>query len=62
MSKTIEVTVSPKGETSIQTKGFSGESCREATRNLEAALGVRSREQLTSEFHATTTTPQAVRQ
>ena len=24
MSKTIEVTVSPKGETTIQTKGFAG--------------------------------------
>ena len=62
MSKTIEVTVSPKGETSIQTKGFSGESCRDATRTLEAALGVRTREQLTSEFHATAATPQVARQ
>lgn len=44
MSKTIEVTVSPKGETTIQTKGFTGEACRDATRNLEAALGVRTRE------------------
>ncbi len=62
MSKTIEVTVSPKGETSIQTKGFTGASCRDATRSLEAALGVRTQEQLTSEFHATAETPQAVRQ
>ena len=58
MSKIIEVTVSPKGETTIQTKGFSGEQCRDATRNLEAALGVRTREQLTGEFHATTNTEQ----
>ena len=62
MSKTIEVTVSPKGETTIQTKGFSGEACREATRKLEAALGVRGREQLTNEFHAIATAPQAARQ
>ena len=62
MSKTIEVTVSPKGETTIQTKGFAGESCREATRSLEAALGVRDREQLTSAFHSTVTTPEAARQ
>lgn len=62
MSKTIEVTVSPKGETTIQTKGFTGEACRDATRNLEAALGVRGREQLTNEFHATATAPQAARQ
>ena len=58
MSKIIEVTVSPKGETTIQTKGFSGEQCRDATRSLEAALDVRSHEQLTDEFHATTNTEQ----
>ena len=62
MSKTIEVTVSPKGETTIQTKGFTGEACRDATRNLEAALGVRGHEQLTNEFHAIATAPQATRQ
>ena len=62
MSKTIEVTVSPKGETVIQTRGFIGEDCRDAARNLEAALGVRTREQLTSEFHTTATAPQATRQ
>ena len=62
MSKTIEVTVSPKGETTIQTKGFAGASCRDATRSLEAALGISGREQLTNEFHATATTPQAARQ
>ena len=62
MSKTIEVTVSPKGETTIQTKGFAGESCREATRSLEAALGVRTREQLTSEFHMNVGTTERDRQ
>ena len=62
MSKTIEVTVSSKGETTIQTKGFTGGSCRDATRSLEAALGIRDREQLTSEFHATATAPQAAHQ
>lgn len=51
MSQTIEVTVSPKGETRIETRGFTGSACREATRSLEAALGVRESEQLTSEFH-----------
>ena len=55
MSQTIEVTVSPKGETRIETKGFSGGTCRDASKTLEAALGVRKSEQLTSEFHATAT-------
>ena len=62
MSKIIEVTVSPQGETTIQTKGFVGEQCRDATRSLEAALGVRMQEQLTSEFHTPVTNTQAARQ
>lgn len=61
MSRIIEVTVSPKGETTLQTKGFTGEQCRDATRGLEAALGVRTREQLTSEFHATAANVQEAR-
>jgi hypothetical protein len=49
--KTIEITVSPRGETQIETKGFTGDECREASRFLEQALGKSIREQLTSEFH-----------
>lgn len=52
MPQTIEVTVSPQGETRIETRGFTGATCREATRALEAALGLRQSEQLTSEFYA----------
>lgn len=62
MSRIIEVTVSPKGETTIQTKGFTGDQCRDATRNLEAALGVRTHEQLTDEFHSTAANAQEARQ
>ncbi len=29
--KTIEILVSPTGQTQIQTKGFSGSSCRQAS-------------------------------
>jgi hypothetical protein len=49
--KTIEITVSPTGETTVRTEGFSGPECREATRLLEAALGRRLSETLTAEFH-----------
>ena len=62
MSKIIEVTVSPKGDTSIQTKGFTGGVCREASRRLEASLGIRASEQLTSEFYAVSENAQSVRQ
>ena len=51
MNKTIEITVSPKGEATVQTKGFSGGECREASRFVEQALGARSSETLTAEFH-----------
>ena len=64
MSQTIEVTVSPQGETRIETKGFAGGACRDASKVLEAALGVRETEQLTTEFHAvaSTETPQSLSQ
>jgi len=58
MPQTIEVTVSPTGETKIETKGFTGGTCRDASKTLEAALGVRDTEQLTSEFHVGTETQQ----
>lgn len=51
--KTIEIIVSPEGETKLETKGFAGVECQEASRFLERALGKRTQEQLTSEFHAT---------
>ena len=49
--KTIEITVSAKGETKVETKGFTGNDCQAATRNLELALGARQSESLKSEFY-----------
>ena len=51
MTKVIEIIVSPKGETTVTTKGFAGSSCREASKFLEQALGQQTSEQLTAEFH-----------
>jgi hypothetical protein len=48
--KKIEITVSPEGATSIKTSGFSGSSCKDATRDLEKALGVSGRETLQPEY------------
>jgi len=50
--KTIEVTISPQGETKIETKGFAGAECQQASKSLEEALGQRQTEQLTAEYHA----------
>jgi len=61
-TKTIEITVSPEGATSIKTSGFTGSSCKDATRELERALGVSGRESLLPEFYGQTSTGQQVQQ
>ena len=49
--KTIEIIISPKGETTLQTRGFAGTSCRDASKFIEQALGQQTGERLTTEFH-----------
>ena len=49
--QTIEVLISPTGEATVQTKGFAGPSCREASRFVERALGEATAERLTAEFY-----------
>jgi len=60
--KKIEITVSSEGATSIKTSGFTGGSCRDATRDLEQALGVSGRESLLPEFYGQTSTGEQLRQ
>lgn len=52
MPQIIEVTVSPQGETVVQTKGFAGSDCLAASRWLEEALGLATAERRTAEFYA----------
>ena len=56
--KVIRVIVGPKGETRVETKGFSGGECREASRFIEQALGQPVNELLTAEFYQTQATEQ----
>jgi hypothetical protein len=60
--KTIEITVSPTGETKVQTRGFTGGSCVQASALIEQALGRRTSEQLTPEFFQARTESQEHRQ
>lgn len=53
--KTIEIIVAPNGDTRLETRGFSGPACREASAFLEQALGKPAAERLTGEFHQATT-------
>ena len=52
-TKTIEIIVSPSGQSTVETRGFTGASCQEASRFLEQALGNRTSERLTAEFYQT---------
>lgn len=53
MTKIMKVTVNAKGETKLETIGFSGSECQNATRDFERALGVSTGETLTSEYYST---------
>ena len=60
--KIIEVTVSPKGESKIETKGLVGGECRQVSRYMEEALGVRANEKLTAEFYQQLTVGQSIQE
>ena len=60
--KIIEVTVSPKGETKIETKGFAGSACKAASESLEKALGLQQSEKLTAEFYSQQTQQQQLKE
>ena len=60
--KTIEIIVSPTGETRLETKGFAGAECQEASRFLEEALGQSLSDQPTSERFLTEQAQQTTQQ
>ena len=47
----IEIIVAPNGQARVETKGFAGAECKQASEFIEQALGQRIGEQLTAEFH-----------
>ena len=61
-SKTIEIIIAPNGQSKVETKGFTGSECREASRFIEQAIGQQTNELLKSEFHQTATTQQQIEQ
>ncbi len=60
--QTIEIIVTPEGKTSVQTLGFTGPSCRDASKFIEEALGKSTTEKLTAEFHQQQSVPAEQRQ
>jgi hypothetical protein len=62
MPRIIEVTVSPQGETTVKTKGYSGSDCMHASRFLEEALGMPTADRKTSEYYQEASVQQQVTQ
>ena len=62
MPRIIEVIVSPQGETTLQTKGYAGSDCLQASKFLEQALGVVTKDRKTTEFYQAETTQQQLTQ
>jgi DUF2997 family protein len=58
----IEVVISPQGESRVETKGFVGSCCRQASHFLEQALGLPGHEQVTAEFYQQETAANHIRQ
>jgi len=62
MARIIEVTVSPQGETTVQTKGYACSDCLRASQFLEQALGVATQDRKTGEFYQAAPQQQQVQQ
>jgi hypothetical protein len=62
MPRIIEVTVSPQGEATVQTKGYSGADCVQASKFIEQALGTPTSDRKTSEFFQEAPSQQQVTQ
>jgi hypothetical protein len=49
--RSIEVLVSPTGEVSVQTRGYTGSDCLQASKFLEQSLGIITTDRRTTEFY-----------
>jgi hypothetical protein len=62
MSRIIEIIVSPTGETTVQTKGYAGADCLQASKFLEQTLGVVASEHKTAEYYQAQAAQQQIQQ
>ena len=58
----IEIIVDPQGQTRIETRGFTGNTCLEASRFIESALGQKYSERMTAEFFQLNTQQQRLQE
>jgi hypothetical protein len=50
LNKRIEIVVDSKGNSKVETKGFAGAECVEASKFIEQALGKETNRRTTAEF------------
>jgi len=50
LNKRIEIVVDPKGNSKVETKGFAGAECVEASKFIELALGKKVNRRTTADF------------
>jgi hypothetical protein len=62
MNATIEIVVHPDGTSRLETKGFVGTACKQASEQLERALGQKTAEALTAEFYQSQSVIDSVRE
>jgi hypothetical protein len=62
MARVLEVTVSPTGETTVQTRGYAGADCLQASKWLEQALGVVGTDHKMAEYYQSMPADQHVQQ
>jgi hypothetical protein len=62
MARVIELIVTKEGQTTVQTKGYSGETCLEASKWLEKALGITTDDRTTGEFFQQLNTERHIQQ
>ena len=60
--KTIEIIIAPNGQSTVETKGFTGSECRDASRFIEQAIGQQTGEILKAEFHQSAAARQQIQQ
>jgi Protein of unknown function (DUF2997) len=58
----IEITVDARGQSRVETRGFTGGECREASKFIEQALGQRTDEKLTADFYQAQSSEQQLKQ
>lgn len=62
MNRVIEMKVSPTGEVTVQTKGYTGNTCIQASKFLEQTLGLSLTGTKTAEFYQASHTEQRIQQ